>query len=64
MPRERYDISSKWLLRTQGKGALLVGGLKGVRRYRAMPGEIAQPRKYPVACCKCSWQGRRSRTTS
>jgi hypothetical protein len=47
MPRERYDISSKWLLRTQGKGALLVGGLKGVRRYQAMPGEIAQPRKYP-----------------
>jgi hypothetical protein len=47
MPRERYDISSKWLLRNQGRGVLLVGGLKGVRRYQAMPGEIAQPRKYP-----------------
>jgi hypothetical protein len=47
MPRQRFDISSKWLLHNQGKGALLVGGLKGVRRYQAMPGEIAQPRKYP-----------------
>jgi hypothetical protein len=47
MPRQRADISSKWLLHNQGKGALLVGGLKGVRRYQAMPGEIAQSRKFP-----------------
>ncbi len=47
MPRPRYDIGSKWLLQQQGKGALLVGGLKGVRSYQAMPGEIVQSRKYP-----------------
>jgi hypothetical protein len=47
MARQRIDIASKWLLHNQGKGALLVGGLTGVRRYQPMPGEIAQHRKYP-----------------
>jgi hypothetical protein len=47
MARQRYDISSKWLLHNQGKGALLVGGLKGVSRVEPGPGEIAQARKYP-----------------
>jgi hypothetical protein len=47
MPRPRFDIGSKWLLHHQGKGTLLVGGLKGVRRYLPMPGEIVQSRKNP-----------------
>jgi hypothetical protein len=47
MARQRYDISSHWLLHNQGKGALLVGGLTGGRRIEPMPGEIAQSRKYP-----------------
>ncbi len=47
MPRQRFDIGSKWLLHNQGKGALLVGGLKGVRRIEPMPGELIQNRKYP-----------------
>jgi hypothetical protein len=45
--RQRIDIASKWLLHHQGKAALLVGGLKGVRRLEPMPGEIAQSRKFP-----------------
>src|SRR5262249_42563224 len=47
MPRQRFDMGSKWLLHNQGKGALLVSGLKGVRRCEPMPGEIVQNRKYP-----------------
>jgi hypothetical protein len=47
MARQRFDVASKWLLHNQGKGTLLVGGLKGVRRIAALPGEIAQTRKYP-----------------
>jgi hypothetical protein len=47
MPRQRYDMSSKWLLHNQGRGVLLVGGLKNVRRVEPMPGEIVQTRKYP-----------------
>ena len=38
MPRPRFDPASKWLLHNQARGVLLVGGLKGVRRYQAMPG--------------------------
>jgi hypothetical protein len=40
-------MSSKWLLHNQGRGALLVGGIKGVRRFEPMPGEIVQNRRYP-----------------
>jgi hypothetical protein len=47
MPRQRYDMGSKWLLHNQGKGALLLGGLKGIRRYQPMPGEVVQNRRYP-----------------
>ncbi len=47
MARQRFDMSSKWLLHNQGKGALLVGGLTGVRRIEPLPGEIVQHRKYP-----------------
>jgi hypothetical protein len=47
MPQPRFDIGSKWLLQNQGKGALLLGGLKDVRRVESLPGEIVQSRKYP-----------------
>jgi hypothetical protein len=47
MPLPRYDIGSKYLLHNQGKGTLLVGGLKDVRRCQAIPGELVQTRKYP-----------------
>src|SRR5262245_15956523 len=47
MARQRFDITSKWLLHNQGKATLLVGGLKGVRSCQPMPGEIVQNRKYP-----------------
>jgi len=57
MPRQRFDIGSKWLLHNQGKGALLVGGLKGVRRIEPMPGEIVQSRKYPDGLLRVYLQG-------
>ena len=47
MARQRFDISSKWLVQNQGKGALLVGGLEGVNRSEPMPGEVIQNRRYP-----------------
>jgi hypothetical protein len=47
MARQRFDISSKWLVQNQGKGTLLVGGLEGVSRTEPMPGEVIQNRRYP-----------------
>jgi hypothetical protein len=59
MPQQRYDISSKWLLHNQGKGILLVGGLKGVQRIEPMPGEIAQSRKWPDGLLRVYLMGQR-----
>jgi hypothetical protein len=59
MARQRYDISSKWLLHNQAKGALFVGGLKGVRRIEPGPGEIAQTRKYPDGLLRVYLTGER-----
>jgi hypothetical protein len=57
MARQRYDITSKWLLHNQGKGALFVGGLKRVRHIEPMPGEIAQSRRYPDGLLRVFLQG-------
>jgi len=59
MARQRIDISSKWLLHNQGKGALLVGGLKGVQRIEPMPGEIAQSRRWPDGLLRAFLEGER-----
>ncbi len=60
MARQRFDIGSKWLLHNQGKGALLVGGLTGVRRIEPMPGEIAQSRMFPDGLLRVFLEGQRS----
>jgi hypothetical protein len=57
MARPRIDLSSKWLLHHQGKGALQAGGITGVRRIEPMPGEIAQSRKYPDGLLRVFLQG-------
>jgi hypothetical protein len=59
MPRQRFDIGSKWLLQNQGKGALLVGGFKDVQRIEPMPGEIVQNRKYPDGLLRVQLAGQR-----
>ncbi len=60
MARQRYDLSSKWLLHNQARGALLVGGLKDVRRIEPGPGEIAQSRKYPDGLLRVYLRGERT----
>ncbi len=59
MPPQRFDIGSKWLLHHQGKGALLVGGFKDVRRIEPLPGEIVQNRKYPDGLLRVYLAGQR-----
>jgi hypothetical protein len=59
MARQRYDIGSHWLLHNQGKGALMVGGIKDVRGIEPMPGEIAQSRKYPDGLLRVHLAGQR-----
>jgi hypothetical protein len=57
MARQRFDIGSKWLLHRQGKGTLLVAGLKEVSHVEPMPGEIAQNRKYPDGLLRAFLRG-------
>jgi hypothetical protein len=59
MPQQRFDIGSKWLLQNQGKGALFIGGIKGVQRIETMPGEIVQNRKYPDGLLRVYLAGQR-----
>ena len=59
MPRQRFDMGSKWLLHNQGKGALLVGGFKDFQRIEPMPGEIVQNRKYPDGLLRVYLTGQR-----
>ncbi len=59
MPQQRFDIGSKWLLQKQGKGALLVGGIKNVQRIEPMPAEIVQNRKYPDGLLRVYLAGQR-----
>jgi len=48
MARQRYDISSHWLLHNQGQGALLVGGLSifsrdaSIQSRETLPGDWAR----------------------
>ena len=59
MARQRIDISSKWLLHNQGRGVLLVGGLKGVQRIEPMPGELTQNRRWPDGLLQAYLSGER-----
>jgi len=39
MPRQQFDMGSKWLLQNQGKSALFIGGFPRVERLEPMAGE-------------------------
>jgi hypothetical protein len=47
MRDQPFDKSSKWLIEHQARGILRLGGLHGIRQYRARPGQIVQPSKLP-----------------
>jgi hypothetical protein len=45
--RHRFDKSSKWLIQKHGDGILYLGGIRGVRRWRALQAELVQPTRLP-----------------
>jgi hypothetical protein len=47
MPRQRFDIGSKFLVQKQGRALLLLGGAKNVRSVKAMQAEMVQQKKLP-----------------
>jgi hypothetical protein len=58
MRDQPFDKSSKWLIEHQARGILRLGGLHGVRQYRAQPGQIVQPTKLPDGLLEVTAEGR------
>jgi hypothetical protein len=52
------DKSSKWLIEHQARGILRLGGLRGVRQYRAGPAQIVQPSKLSDGLLEVTLDGR------
>jgi len=47
MPRQPFDIGSKYLVQRQARALLLLGGATGVRSVRAMQAEKVRQRQLP-----------------
>lgn len=52
-----YDKSSKWLISHHGGSLLRLGGWTDVVRWRALPGEVAQPRRFPDGIVEATFAG-------
>jgi hypothetical protein len=51
MPRQRFDMGSKWLLHNQGKGALLVGGFRTCSASSRCPARSCRIASIPTVFC-------------
>jgi hypothetical protein len=58
MRDQPFDKSSKWLIEHQARGILRLGGLTGVRQYRAGAAQIVQPSKLPDGLLEVTLEGR------
>lgn len=45
--RDAFDRSGKWLLQNYGASILRLAGIQGVKRCRALPAEVVQPKQLP-----------------
>ena len=58
MPHYQYDKNTKWLIRKHGDSVLYLGGIRQVRRWRALQTELVQPNKLPDGLLEVYFQGR------
>jgi hypothetical protein len=58
MAHQQYDKSSKWLIQKHGDGILYLGGVRHVRRWRALQAELVQPSQLPDGLLEVFFQGR------
>src|SRR5437870_4320352 len=56
--KQEYDKSSKWLIQTHGDGLLYLGGVRHLRKWRALQAELVQPRKLPDGLLEAYFPGR------
>jgi hypothetical protein len=56
---QRYDKSSKWLLEHYGDAMLHLGGVRGMRRWKALQPEVVHPSQLPDGLLEVFFQGQR-----
>jgi hypothetical protein len=57
MAQHEFDKSSKWLIQKHGDGILYLGGVRGVRKWRALQAELVQPRRLPDGLLEVYFHG-------
>jgi hypothetical protein len=58
MAHYKYDKNTKWLVRKHGNSILYFGGVRQVRRWRALQTELVEPNKLPDGLLEVYFQGR------
>src|SRR5690348_9041605 len=56
--RFRYDKSSKWLIEHHGDALLRLGGVTGIRSWRAVFSDLIQPQQLPDGLIEAHVEGR------
>jgi hypothetical protein len=55
---QQYDKSSKWLIEHHGDSILRLGGVRGIRWWRALQAELVQSRRLPDGLIEAKLRGR------
>jgi hypothetical protein len=55
---QQYDKSSKWLIEHHGDSILRLGGVRGIRWWRALQAELVQSRRLPDGLVEAKLRGR------
>jgi hypothetical protein len=55
---QQYDKSSKWLIEHHGDSILRLGGVRGIRWWRALQAELVQQRRLPDGLIEAKLRGR------
>ena len=58
MAHYKYDRNTKWMVRKHGDSILYFGGVRQVRRWRALQTELVEPNKLPDGLLEVYFQGR------
>ena len=58
MAHYKYDKNTKWLIRKHGNSILYLGGVRQVKRWRALQTELVEPSKLPDGLLEVYFHGR------
>lgn len=56
--RHAFDRSSKWLIQKHGDSLLFLGGVAGIKSWRALQAELVQPQRLPDGLLEVTFRDR------